>query len=32
LKMGKAGRVLAEKEFSISKIVDQHLVIFQSMN
>lgn len=32
LKMGKAGRAFAEKEFSISKIIIQHLDIFQSMN
>jgi glycosyltransferase involved in cell wall biosynthesis len=32
LKMGKSGRALAEKEFAISKIVDQHLDIFRSVD
>ncbi len=29
-KMGKAGRELAEKEFSIEKVIDTHLDIYQS--
>ncbi len=30
-KMGKAGRLLAEREFAIEKIVDQHMAIYQEL-
>ena len=30
-KMGKAGRVLAEKEFRIEKIVDAHIRIYENL-
>ena len=29
--MGRAGRALAEREFAIEKIVDQHLRIYQEL-
>ena len=29
--MGKAGRVLAEKEFRIEKIVDAHIQIYEDL-
>lgn len=32
MKMGKAGRVFAEKEFSIEKIVKNHLDIYKELN
>ena len=30
--MGKAGRVFAEKEFSIEKVVKNHLDIYKELN
>ena len=31
LRMGKAGRELAEKAFSIDRIVEQHLAIYKEL-